>query len=109
MNLFFFCVQRFGSTLEKTSMADVHRSFTNHDVNNILSVLDVLHSLPPTSVKNETCFSAMKLTKGKRRGRLNNTTLDNLLSVQLQGETIEEFNPDKAIEKWLVSLLYFIM
>jgi predicted component of type VI protein secretion system len=38
----------------------------------------------------------MKLTKGKRRGRLNNSTLDNLLSVQLQAESIEDFNPELA-------------
>lgn len=102
MNLSFF-VQRFGSTLDDTTLADIHRSFSKHDVHNILSVLDLLQSLPPTSVKNETCFSAMKLTKGKRRGRLNNITLDNLLSVQLQAESIVDFNPDKAIQNWLVS------
>jgi hypothetical protein len=95
MNLSFF-VQRFGSMLDDTTLAHIHRSFRKHDVDNILSVLDLLQSLPPTSVKNETCFSAMKLTKGKRRGRLNNSTLDNLLSVQLQAESIEDFNPELA-------------
>ena len=101
MNLSFF-VQMFGSMLDDTTLADIHRSFRKHDVHNI-SLLNLLQSLPPTSVKNETCFSAMKLTKGKRRGRLNNSTLDNLLSVQLQAESIEDFNPDKAIQNWLVS------
>ena len=102
MNISFF-VQMFGSMLDDTTLADIHRSFRKHDVHNLLSVLNVLQSLPPTSVKNETCFSAMKLTKGKRRGRLNNSTVDNLLSVQLQAESMEDFNSDKAIQNWLVS------
>ena len=49
----------------------------------------MIRTLPPTSVKNETTFSAMKLTKGKRRGRMKNSTLNDLLTVQIQSPNVE--------------------
>ncbi|XP_071142824.1 zinc finger protein 862-like [Mytilus edulis] len=95
--------ERFGSDMNNVDLLDVNTAFQNNDVDNVLCVFDLLRSLPPTSVKNETCFSSMKLTKNKRRGRLNNSTLDTLMSVQLQSPSIEEFNPDAAIKDWLIT------
>lgn len=62
----------------------------------------MIRTLPPTSVKNETTFSAMKLTKGKRRGRMKNSTLNDLLTVQIQSTNVENFDPDESIQCWMV-------
>jgi hypothetical protein len=34
----------------------------------------------------------MKLAKGRRRARMNPDTLNNLLTISLMGQSIEEFN-----------------
>jgi hypothetical protein len=51
-----------------------------YEVENVLAVIDLILSLPPTSVGNECSFSIMKLAKGKRRARMNPDTLNNLLT-----------------------------
>ena len=61
---------RFGSKLNEVCPEDMHRAFQNEDVDNVLSMFDLMKSLPPTSVMNETSFSAMKLTKRERRTQL---------------------------------------
>lgn len=53
-------------------------------------------------MKNETTFSAMKLTKGKRRGRMKNSTLNDLLTVQIQSPNVENCDPDESIQCWVV-------
>jgi hypothetical protein len=70
---------------------------------NILGLMDLLRSLPPTSVKNESTFSYMKLTKSSRRGRLSNTGLDDILIVQMESRSIQDFDPKDAIEAWMVA------
>ena len=47
-------------------------------------------------------LTVMKLAKNKRRGRMGTDTLNNLLAVSLQSQSIEEFNPTAAIEKFMV-------
>ncbi|XP_053384849.1 uncharacterized protein LOC128545857 [Mercenaria mercenaria] len=85
-------------TLEK-----VLKGLASQKLNNVTRVLDLLGSLPPTSVKNETTFSAMKLIKTKRRGRLNDDTLNDLTVVVLESPDIEQFNPDPAIQYWMMT------
>ena len=70
---------------------------------NIMKLIDLLLSLPPTSVTCERSFSHMKLLKNKRRGRLNNQTLDNLMVVKLESDDIRSFDPKDAIQRWNVS------
>lgn len=79
----------------------VHTQLANHGVQNVLRLLDLILCFPPTSVANECTFSAMKLCKGKRRGRMKTTTLNDLLTIQLQSKSIQEFDPDKAIKLWM--------
>ncbi|XP_062581426.1 uncharacterized protein LOC134245910 [Saccostrea cucullata] len=43
----------------------------------------------------------MKLTKGKRRARLNNETLDDLLMINLESSSVDQYNPQEAITKWM--------
>ncbi|XP_062587203.1 uncharacterized protein LOC134248845 [Saccostrea cucullata] len=71
------------------------------DLNNILGLIDLVLSLPATSVRNECLFSTMKLVRGKRRGRLANSTLDDLLLIAVQSPPISDFDPDDAIFHWM--------
>ncbi|XP_053408320.1 uncharacterized protein LOC128559788 [Mercenaria mercenaria] len=45
----------------------------------------------------------MKLIKTKRRGRLNDDTLNDLTVVVLESPDIEQFNPDPAIQYWMMT------
>ncbi|XP_060596483.1 uncharacterized protein LOC132750501 isoform X2 [Ruditapes philippinarum] len=65
--------------------------------------MEVVLALPPTSVKCETAFSAMKLLKTKRRGRLGNRRLNDLMAIKIMSPSIEEFDPEPAIADWLMS------
>ncbi|WAR15760.1 ZN862-like protein [Mya arenaria] len=64
-------------------------------------IVDLLLTLPPTSVSCETCFSQMKLVKTCRRTRLQRKTLNDLLVVRLASPSMQEFNPDQAIDHWM--------
>ena len=73
---------------------------------NIVVMMDLLLSLPSTSVNNETCFSLAKLTKTKRRGHLNTTSLNDLLIIQTCSASVEKFDPTEAIERWMVCIYF---
>ena len=50
----------------------------------------------------------MKLVKSLRRGKMANSTLDDVMVVKLQSPHIEVFEPKEAIERWMVSWLYTV-
>ena len=75
---------------------------SDHNLENIFSLMEVVLALPPTSVKCLTAFSAMKLLKTKRRGWLGNTQLNDLMAIKIMSPTIKEFNPEAAIAEWMV-------
>ena len=66
-------------------------------------IVDLLNCLPPTSVQCETTFSQMKLIKTSRRTKLRQASLNNILLVKLLSPTVQNFNPQASIDKWLVS------
>lgn len=70
-----------------------------------MSVIDLMLTLPPTSVTCETTFSQMKLIKTSRRTRLQPSTLRDLLVVKLESPDVKAFNPEPAIDHWLVSTI----
>ncbi|XP_052060860.1 uncharacterized protein DDB_G0283697-like [Mytilus californianus] len=70
-------------------------------VNNVLLLLDMLNSLPPTSVYNETAFNQMKLLKTDRRHRLGGSRLDDCMMTKLEAPSVQEFDPSDAIDKWM--------
>lgn len=74
------------------------------DFPNIVKVIDLILTLPSTSVKCETAFSQLKLLKTCRRSSLTSDVLNNLMAVKLLAPPIQEFNPADSIETWLVSL-----
>ena len=72
---------------------------------NVFKIVDLLQTLPATSVACETSFSQLKLIKTSRRMNLNGSTLDALLVVKLTSPAPNDFQPDDAINKWLVSIV----
>ena len=70
---------------------------------NIMMIIDLLLSLPPTSVSCETSFSQMKLIKTSRGARLASSTLDNLMQIKLNTAEVGQYDPQEAIDQWLVS------
>lgn len=82
----------------------VHTQLANYGVRNVFRLLDLILCFPATYVANECTFSAMKFCKGKRRGRMKTTTLNDLLTIQLQFKYVQDFDLDKAIKLWMVSL-----
>ena len=73
-------------------------------VGNILKVVDLVNSLPPTSVLNETAFNQMKLLKGDRRHRLSAQNLNACMLIRIESPTVAEFDPTPAINKWMVNI-----
>ena len=71
---------------------------------NILTLAELLFSLPASNGKLERCFSTMKIVKTDRRCSLNNDTPDDLLARFGQLNTnkvpIQDFNPGAAIDLW---------
>jgi hypothetical protein len=51
----------------------------------------------------------MKLAKGKRKARMNPDTLNNLLTIRLMGQSIEEFSPKECIDHVLVRGLLMVL
>lgn len=76
------------------------------DVNQIMLLIDLMLTIPSTSVSCETAFSQLKLLKTCRRSRLGSSLLNDLMIVKLESSEIVEFNPDDAIDTWLVSFLH---
>ena len=68
---------------------------------NILSLMDLILSIPPSSADCERGFSQVKLVKNDWRSTLTNDSLNDLLMVQLETPSIEEYDPKPAIEYWI--------
>lgn len=83
---------------------DLHAT-CGEDLPNILALISLVRALSPTSVKNETTFSTMKLTKGMRRARLNNETLDDLLMINLESSSVDQYDHKDPITKWIVIII----
>ncbi|XP_060584892.1 uncharacterized protein LOC132740865 [Ruditapes philippinarum] len=75
----------------------------NCDFQQIALVIDVMLTIPSTSVKCETAFSQLKLLKTCRRSKLGTSVLNDLMIVKLQSPSIANFDPEDAIEKWLAA------
>ncbi|XP_033726286.1 uncharacterized protein LOC117315953 [Pecten maximus] len=93
--------QRYGTTVEALDWVIVNRALKNQEVDDILSLIDLILSLPPTSVFNERAFSHMKLIKGERRARLSSEAMSDVMMVKTQTASVKEFNPDAAITRFL--------
>ncbi|XP_052222721.1 zinc finger protein 862-like [Dreissena polymorpha] len=75
----------------------------DEECKNVFLIIDILLSLPRTSVSCETSFSQMKLVKTSRRVKLGQGTLDNLLQIKLVTPTISSYDPEESIDQWLTA------
>jgi len=80
----------------------------DEDLQHINLLIDLVLSRPPTSVSYETSLSHVKPVKTSRRLNMNQSTLHSLMTVKLYSPEIKDYNPDNAIEKWLVWLLIMV-
>lgn len=67
---------------------------------NALALIELLFSLPASNGKVERVFSQLNLIKSDRRVQLSNKTLNDLLTISTSSESMEDFNPDPAIDLW---------
>lgn len=93
---------RFRGELRKKSWADVYDQYVE-DFPFVLKLVDILISIPPTSVSCETTFSQLKVIKTCRRTKLKSETLNDILILKMESTKVEDFNPDDAIDIWTVS------
>ena len=93
---------RYGSDVTKKTWREVNEAFSGLNVENVLLLGDLLLSLSPTSVANERCFSQLKLIKTDKRQRVKQQRLNNIMLVKLEAENEEDFDPNPAINHWMV-------
>jgi hypothetical protein len=74
------------------------------DVSNTLSFIDLINSLPATSVFNETAFNQLKLLKTDRAHSLTEQHLNDCMVVKLECASVTDFDSDPAIDRWMVNI-----
>ncbi|XP_041365354.1 uncharacterized protein LOC121380553 [Gigantopelta aegis] len=74
--------KRYGANLHKTSWISIHKLFGDV-VPNIPGLMDLVLTIPATSVEAERGFSVMKRVKTDFRNRLHNRALSDLLRIIL--------------------------
>ena len=67
---------------------------------NILALSRLLFTLPVSNGKLERIFSVLKLIKVDKRASLGNDTLNDLLALNTDSDSMKYFNPDAGIELW---------
>ena len=97
--MFYDWFSRHGDTLHNTSWATINRQFGDV-VGNILAVIDLILSIPATSVEAERGFSIMKRVKTDFHNRLTSRALNDLLLIILLSPPEAEFEPEKVINHW---------
>ena len=66
---------------------------------NILTLSDLVFSLPFSNGQVERMFSMMKIIKTDRTS-LHTSTLSDLLEIQVEGPPLAKFSPDRAVKLW---------
>lgn len=69
-------------------------------VPNILSLVDLVLSLPAGTSECERGFSQMKIIKSQWRNKLKSSSMTLLMTIQLNSESVAEWNPEKSIFHW---------
>lgn len=67
---------------------------------NILLLSELVFSLPISTSRVEQLFSLLKVIKTKRRTSILNSTLHDLLEINVEGPPLSSFNANAAIELW---------
>ena len=71
------------------------------ECSNILSLVDLLLSIPAATAEAERGFNAMKTIKTDWRSRLSNDSINDLMVILLLSPEIKDFDPHRAIKLWL--------
>ena len=80
------------------------RQHTVITVGNVLSLIDLVLTIPATSVEAERGFSVMKRVKTDFRNKLANPALNDLLRIILVSPAEVGFDPLPAIQHWHAAL-----
>lgn len=67
---------------------------------NVLTLVELLFSLPASNGVVERVFSQMNVIKTKKRSLLSNKALDDLLTITSAHIPLKDFCPDDAIDLW---------
>lgn len=67
---------------------------------NILILSELLFSLPISTSRVEQLFSLLKVIKTKRRTSINNSTLHDLLEINVEGPPLASFDANAAVQLW---------
>ena len=67
---------------------------------NILSLIDLLLTIPVATAECERGFSRMKIIKNDYRTCLRSTVLTNIMRIQLDSPSLSAFDPLEAIHLW---------
>ena len=80
-----------------------HRIFNSPrsvDWNMVLLIAELIFSIPISNAKVERLFSLMKRVKTDSRASLGENTLTNLVRIDMEGPTLEEYDPAAAMQLW---------
>ena len=78
----------------------LRESGDNPNLRNILGLVRIVLVIPVQTASLERGFSLMKRVKNDWRSRLLPTTVTQLISIKLNGPTLEAFSPCPAIGQW---------
>ncbi|KAG7164338.1 cleavage and polyadenylation specificity factor subunit 2-like [Homarus americanus] len=90
------------SLVSRLSWQQINQSYRERCAS-FLHLVDLLLSSPASSTDAECGFRQVKLIKTDWRSRLTDDHLTDLMVVQLQTECVGNFNPDKAIARFLTT------
>jgi len=85
--------------LEKVTWMELNREFRDM-CPNVLSLVDLVLTLPASTSECERGFSSMKQIKSDWRSSLKSSTLSDLMTVKLHSAAIEQYDPTAAVEMW---------
>lgn len=86
--------------LKKITWSEVNRKY-KEDCPNLLTLVDLLLTIPASTAECERGFNLMKQIKNDWRCALANNTLNDLMTILLYGANVGSYNPARAVELWL--------
>ena len=93
----------FSSKIDNLTWAQVNRRL-NREYPHVLSLFDLILTIPATNAACERGFTHTKLVKTNQRNLLKESSLYDCLMIRLEGEYIPEFNPEAAIQNWFTKV-----
>ena len=73
------------------------------NIQSILILVNIMYAISVSSAAAERGFSDMNLTKTKLRSVLEQDSINNLMTITINGPDMKDFKPDSAICHWMES------